>query len=63
MKTMRKESIFKAIALAFLMTGCLVSCNQNGQNGPTVNEMQTRLNDIMKEYQEMQATCFLYFTI
>ena len=57
MKTMRKESIFKAIALAFLMTGCLVSCNQNGQNGPTVNEMQTRLNDIMKEYQEMQATC------
>ena len=54
---MRKESIFKAIALAFLMTGCLVSCNQNGQNGPTVNEMQTRLNDIMKEYQEMQATC------
>ena len=54
---MRKESIFKAIALAFLMTGCLVSCNQNGQNGPTVNEMQTRLNDIMKEYQEMQAIC------
>lgn len=57
MKTMRKESIFKVVALAFLMTGCLVSCNQNGQNGPTVNEMQTRLNDIMKEYQEMQATC------
>ena len=54
---MRKESIFKAIALAFLMTGCLVSCNQKGENGPTVNEMQTRLNDIMKEYQEMQATC------
>ena len=54
---MRKESIFKAVALALLMTGCLVSCNQNGQNGPTVNEMQTRLNDIMKEYQEMQATC------
>lgn len=54
---MRKESIFKVVALAFLMTGCLVSCNQNSQNGPTVNEMQTRLNDIMKEYQEMQATC------
>ena len=54
---MRKESIFKVVALALLMTGCLVSCNQNGQNGPTVNEMQTRLNDIMKEYQEMQATC------
>lgn len=54
---MRKESIFKVVALAFLMTGCLVSCNQNGQNGPTVNEMQTRLNDIMKEYQEMQSTC------
>ena len=54
---MRKESIFKAVALALLMTGCLVSCNQNGQNGPTVNEMQTRLNDIMKEYQEMQSTC------
>ena len=54
---MRKESIFKVVALVFLMAGCLVSCNQNGQNGPTVNEMQTRLNDIMKEYQEMQATC------
>jgi predicted RNase H-like nuclease (RuvC/YqgF family) len=57
MKTMRKVSIFKVVALTFLAVGCLVSCNQNGQNGPTVNEMQTRLNDIMKEYQEMQATC------
>ena len=40
-----------------MAAGCLVSCNQNTQNGPTVNEMQTRLNDIMKEYQEMQSTC------
>ena len=57
MKTIRKVSIFKVAAIAFMAAGCLVSCNQNTQNGPTVNEMQTRLNDIMKEYQEMQATC------
>ena len=57
---MRKVSIIKVVALAFLTVGCLVSCNQNGQNGPTVNEMQTRLNDIMKEYQEMQSTCDEY---
>ena len=57
MKTMRKVSIFKVVALTFMTIGCLVSCNQNTQNGPTVNEMQTRLNDIMKEYQEMQSTC------
>jgi predicted RNase H-like nuclease (RuvC/YqgF family) len=54
---MRKVSIFKVVALTFMTVGCLVSCNQNSQNGPTVNEMQTRLNDIMKEYQEMQSTC------
>ena len=54
---MRKVSIFKVVALTFMTIGCLVSCNQNTQNGPTVNEMQTRLNDIMKEYQEMQSTC------
>lgn len=57
MYTMRKVSIFKVVALTFMTIGCLVSCNQNTQNGPTVNEMQTRLNDIMKEYQEMQSTC------
>ena len=57
MKTIRKVSIFKVAAIAFMAAGCLVSCNQNTQNGPTVNEMQTRLNDIMKEYQEMQSTC------
>lgn len=57
---MRKVSIIKVVALAFLTVGCLVSCKQNGQNGPTVNEMQTRLNDIMKEYQEMQSTCDEY---
>ncbi len=57
MKTIRKVSIFKVAAIAFIAAGCLVSCNQNTQNGPTVNEMQTRLNDIMKEYQEMQSTC------
>ena len=54
---MRKVSIFKVATVAILAMGCLVSCNQNTQNGPTVNEMQTRLNDIMKEYQEMQSTC------
>ena len=57
---MRKVSIFKVATLAILAMGCLVSCNQNNQNGPTVNEMQTRLNDIMKEYQEMQSTCDNY---
>lgn len=57
MKTMRKVSIFKVVAVTIMTIGCLVSCNQNSQNGPTVNEMQTRLNDIMKEYQEMQSTC------
>ena len=60
MKTMRKVSIFKVATVAILAMGCLVSCNQNNQNGPTVNEMQTRLNDIMKEYQEMQSTCDNY---
>ena len=57
---MRKVSIFKVATVAILAMGCLVSCNQNNQNGPTVNEMQTRLNDIMKEYQEMQSTCDNY---
>lgn len=57
---MRKVSIFKVATVAIMAMGCLVSCNQNNQNGPTVNEMQTRLNDIMKEYQEMQSTCDNY---
>ena len=57
METMRKRLFIKVFALTFLTAGCLISCNQNSENGPTVNEMQTRLDDIMKEYQEMQASC------
>jgi len=57
MKTVRKKSFLMVVALAFLTAGCLISCNQNSQNGPSVNEMQTRLDEIMKEYQEMQQTC------
>lgn len=53
---MRKKSFFKVIALALLAAGCLVSCDQNTQNNASVNEMQTRLDEIMKEYQEMQAS-------
>ena len=57
METMRKRLFIKVFALTFLTAVCLISCNQNSENGPTVNEMQTRLDDIMKEYQEMQASC------
>lgn len=55
METMRKTFFFKVFALTILTAGCLISCNQNSENGPSVNEMQTRLDDIMKEYQELQA--------
>lgn len=54
---MRKRLFLKVFVLTFFAAGCLVSCNQNTENGPSVNEMQTRLDDIMKEYQEMQSTC------
>lgn len=60
MKTVRKNSFFTVVALTFLSVGCLISCNQNSQNGPTVHEMQTRLDEIMKEYQEMQQNCDEY---
>lgn len=60
MKTIRKNSFFKVITLAFLTVGCLVSCNQNTQNNASVTEMQTRLDEIMKEYQEMQTNCETY---
>lgn len=60
MKTVRKNSFFKVITLAFLTVGCLVSCNQNNQNNASVSEMQTRLDEIMKEYQEMQTSCDTY---
>lgn len=52
---MRKTFFFKVFAFTFLTAGCLISCNQNSENGPSVNEMQTRLDDIMQEYQELQA--------
>lgn len=57
MKTIRKRSILTVAALAFLTVGGLISCNQNSENGASVNEMQTRLDEIMKEYQEMQQSC------
>ena len=60
MNTSRKNSFFTVVALTILSVGCLISCNQNSQNGPTVHEMQTRLDEIMKEYQEMQQSCDEY---
>ena len=60
MNTGRKKSIFTVVALTILSVGCLISCNQNSQNGHSVHEMQTRLDEIMKEYQEMQQSCDEY---
>ena len=60
MNTSRKKSFLMVAALTFLTVGCLISCNQNSQNAPTVHEMQTRLDEIMKEYQEMQQSCDEY---
>lgn len=57
MKTIGKNSFLTIVALAFLTVGCLVSCKQNSQNDPSINEMQTRLDEIMKDYQEMQQNC------
>ena len=48
------------VALTILTVGCLISCNQNSQNDPSVKEMQARLDEIMKEYQEMQQSCDEY---
>ena len=60
MNTSRKNLFFTVVALTILSVGCLISCNQNSQNGPTVHEMQSRLDEIMKEYQEMQQSCDEY---
>lgn len=60
MNTSRKKSFLMVAALTFLTVGCLISCNQNSQNGPSVHEMQVRLDEIMKEYQEMQQSCDEY---
>ena len=60
MKTSRKKSFFTVVALTILAVGCLISCKQNSQNTPSVHEMQTRLDEIMKEYQEMQQNCDEY---
>ena len=60
MKTIRKRSILTVAALAILTVGGLISCNQNSENGASVNEMQTRLDEIMNEYQEMQQNCDNY---
>lgn len=60
MNTSRKKSFLTIVVLTFLTVGCLISCNQNSQNGPSVHEMQTRLDEIMKEYQEMQKNCDEY---
>ena len=50
---MRKESIFKAVALALLMTGCLVSCNQNGQE---YQEMQATCDDYTRQLAEKDSS-------
>ena len=60
MNTSRKNLFLTVVALTFLSVGCLISCNQNSQNTPSVNEMQSRLDEIMKEYQEMQQSCDEY---
>ena len=60
MNTSSKKSILMVVALTFLTVGCLFSCNRTPQNAPTVHEMQTRLDEIMKEYQEMQQSCDEY---
>ena len=62
MNTVKKNSILTAVALVFLSVGCLVSCKQTPQNNADVAELQTRLDDIMKEYQELQSTCDGYAT-
>ena len=60
MNTSRKKSIFTVVTLTILTVGSLISCKQNTQNGPSVHEMQVRLDEIMKEYQEMQQNCDEY---
>ncbi len=60
MKTNRKRSFFKVVVLTFLTTGCLVSCNQNEQNGTSVHEMQVTLDSIMQDYHAMQDNCDNY---
>lgn len=60
MKTVRNTSFFKVIALAILTAGCLISCDQNTQNSGSTSELQARLDEIMKEYQEMQTNCDSY---
>lgn len=62
MNTVKKISILTAVALVFLSVGCLVSCKQTPQNNADTAELQARLDDIMKEYQELQGTCDDYAT-
>ncbi|MCQ2274360.1 MAG: hypothetical protein MJZ86_06155 [Bacteroidales bacterium] len=62
MKTVRNKSLLKVIALAILTAGCLISCDQSTQNTGSASELQGRLDEIMKEYQEMQASCDDYTT-
>lgn len=57
---MRKRSFFKAVVLTIFAAGCLISCNQNDPNSASIDEMQSRLDTIMKEYQEAQANCDNY---
>lgn len=55
MKTIRKNSFFKVVVLTILTAGCLVSCDQTSENNASTSEMQARLDEIMKQYEESQA--------
>lgn len=54
---MRKKSIFKVVLLTIMAAGCLISCDQQAQTDSSAAELQSRLDEIMGEYQEMQTTC------
>ena len=54
MKTTKKISFLKVIVLTFVAAGCLISCNQDNKKDGSVAEMQTRLDEIMQDYQQLQ---------
>ncbi len=60
MKTTKKRTFFKVVVLTLFTAGCLISCNQNVQNGTSVDEMQVTLDSIMQDYHTMQDNCDNY---
>ncbi len=60
MKTTKKRTFFKVVVLTLFTAGCLVSCNQNEQNGTSVDELQVTLDSIMQDYHTLQDTCDNY---